>query len=83
MIWNRIRRAFAMLFGGGCHVGLHDWGLYRPGRIMWHRECKRCGVADMTATPAKLSECDVPYYENVYLPSRAAASPNCDGESDG
>jgi len=67
MNWNLIRRIGLWIHELPCRHGQHEWTLYRPGTVMWHRDCVHCQQADWDMSP-KRNECDVDHYNNVYLP---------------
>ena len=69
-LWNWMRRSGAWLRDWPCAHGRHEWGLFRPGGVMWWRECRHCNLADMEAFPPRKG-CDVDYYENVYMAAAA------------
>lgn len=50
-----------------CEHGYHEWDLYRPGNALWWKSCKHCHASRHAMHPAR-AECDIDYYNNVYLP---------------
>ena len=70
-LWTLMRRLGGWLEDWPCAHGHHEWGLYRPGTSMWHRSCHYCNASDMTAFPSR-AECDVRYYEEVYIKKHGA-----------
>ncbi len=77
--WNSMRRFGGWLREWPCAHGHHEWGLFRPGRTMWWRECLHCGLSASSAFPSRV-DCDVDYYENAYLPAVAPAKADAGGE---
>ena len=78
--WNLLRRFGTWLRDWPCAHEHHEWGLFRPGGSMWHRECPHCNTWNLAAFPSRV-DCDVDYYENVYM-ANAAGSVNRADESD-
>ena len=70
-LWTLMRRLGSWLHDWPCAHGHHEPGLYRPGTVMWHRSCEHCDMTDMDAFPS-YAECDVRYYEEVYMQKRGA-----------
>lgn len=71
-MWRLIHRIGVWLTELPCKRGQHDWGLYRPGRVMWSRECHWCGTVDFAASPDR-SEVDMDRYKEYlarYAPDR-------------
>lgn len=72
-MWTLMRRLGTWMHDWPCDHEHHAWGLYRPGMVMWYRDCAHCDLSGSAVSPAR-NECDLTYYKDVYEPKHATTA---------